>query len=326
MKAPSFWWTTTPTRAATLLAPLGAVYGAVTAARMRRPGAALPIPVLCVGNLVAGGAGKTPTVLALVAMLQAEGRHPVVLSRGYGRRRSAADAAVVLVDPARHDATIAGDEPLLLAGAAPTFVGADRRAAAQAAIAAGADLLILDDGLQSPALRKTWTLAVADGGSGIGNGLCVPAGPLRAPVAQQWSSIDMLCVIGPGEPGEGLARAAQKAGCPVTRARLVPDDAVLARWRGRRLFAFAGIGRPEKFFATLREAGLAVDNTRAFPDHHVFTPAEIADLTRAAGGALLVTTAKDRVRLPAGSAAEALPVRLVFDQPERLRAAMPLSP
>lgn len=322
MMAPAFWWSKERTLAATLLAPAGVLYGALTAARMSRPGTSAGVPVLCVGNLVAGGAGKTPTALALGRMLQARGRRPAFLSRGYGRAASSSD--VLAVDAASHTADTVGDEPLLLAEVAPTFVAADRRRAAREAVAHGADMLILDDGLQNPALAKTWTLAVTDGASGLGNGLCLPAGPLRAPVARQWPCVSMLCVIGQGEPGQVLARAATQAGVPVVTARIEADADALAGLAGRRLLAFAGIGRPEKFYATLREAGLDLAATRSFPDHHRFRAGDLQILTREASrlGALLVTTEKDHIRLPPDFPAQPVHVRLAFDQPAAIEAAL----
>lgn len=285
---------------------------------MARTGADLPVPVLCVGNLVAGGAGKTPTALALADLLIAGGHRPAFLSRGYGRRVPASARHVVLrVEPGRHDADAAGDEPLLLAALAPTYVAADRLAAGRRAIADGATVLVLDDGLQNPRLRKTAAIAVVDGRTGIGNGLCLPAGPLRAPVARQWPAVTAVCVIGPGAPGAALAADAARRGTTVLQARLVPDRAVLAGLAATPLVAFAGIGRPEKFFNTLSEAGLDVVERIGFPDHHAFTDHDRAMLlTRAGGrGAQLVTTGKDRVRLPRDFPAVSLPVTLAFDDP-----------
>jgi tetraacyldisaccharide 4'-kinase len=298
--------------AALALAPLGHVYGAVTARRMAKAGFATAIPVVCVGNFVAGGAGKTPTALAIARRLEASGRAPAFLSRGYGGRLSR--CGVTRVDPARHVAAEVGDEPLLLARQAPTFVAADRRAGAAAAIAAGADILVLDDGLQNPSLRKDLSIAVVDGAAGVGNGFCMPAGPLRAPLARQWPNVSLLCLIGPGAPGEDVARTAAAAGLPMIRGRLVPEAAALDALRGRRIFAFAGIGRPEKFFATLAEHGLDVVGRRSFADHHPYAPADLAALTAAAAGlgAVLVTTEKDRMRLDISFAVLCLPVRLVF--------------
>ena len=324
-RAPAFWWSGSPTLSARLLQPAGAVYGALTARRMARPGLILPVPVICVGNLVAGGAGKTPTALALVDLLRDQGQRPAVLSRGYGRdpSRSQHDA-VIRVDPAQHDVKTVGDEPLLLAAAAPTYVAIDRRKAARQAMDEGATVLILDDGLQNPALAKTLSIAVVDGASGIGNGMCVPAGPLRAPVARQWRFVHAVCVIGEGQPGDSVAAMATTQGLPVLRARLRPDPAVVEHLKAAPLLAFAGIGRPEKFFATLEDRGLTLRGRRAFPDHHTFTTEERDALrTEAAAlGARLVTTAKDRVRLPPDFPATILPVVLAFENPDAMRGLL----
>ena len=241
-----------------------------------------------------------------------------MLSRGYGRTTSR--HGVVRVDPDRHGAAEVGDEPLLLARVAPTFVGTDRIAAGTAAIAAGADVLVLDDGMQNPALRKDATIAVVDGATGVGNGACVPAGPLRAPLARQWPGVSLLCVLGPGTPGEALMAEASARDVPTLRAEVVPDATSLARLRGVRLFAFAGIARPEKFFATLVGSGLEVAGRRAYPDHHAYGEADRRELAADAQalGAVLVTTAKDRVRLPADFPVAVLPVALAFDAPRAL--------
>lgn len=318
--APRFWWTTRPTLTARLLQPAGFIYGAATARRMRQPGARLPVPVLCVGNFVVGGAGKTPTALALAECLASLGHRPAFLSRGYGREQGSVD--VVAVDLDRHTAAQVGDEPLLLARAGPTFVSRDRRAAGHAAVRAGATVLILDDGLQNPALHKDVSVVVADGRLGAGNGLALPAGPLRAPLSAQWPQASALCVIGSGAPGLKLEETARGRGLPVWRATLVPDPQAVASLRTRRLFAFAGIGRPSKFFDTLRACGLELAATREFPDHHRFTSSELDDLRAAAArcGASLVTTEKDHVRLPREAGIETLPVRLAFEAGSDVRA------
>lgn len=317
MRAPTFWWEPRPTLLARLLQPLAVAYGEATARRMRQDGTRLAVPVLCVGNLVAGGAGKTPTALALAGLLSGQGHRPAFLSRGYGRTRGRAEAGdrVIRVEPERHLAVDVGDEPLLLARVAPTYVSGDRLAAGRQAIAGGASLLILDDGLQNPSPHKTLTLAVVDGGAGVGNGLCLPAGPLRAPLDAQWPHVSALCVIGPGAEGERCIAAARVRAIPVWTARIVPDEAALTDLRDRPLYAFAGIGRPAKFFETLIAHDLDVVGTRSFPDHHAFTAADLARLERDARalGATLVTTAKDHARLPAGFPARPLPVTLRFD-------------
>ncbi|WP_336486371.1 tetraacyldisaccharide 4'-kinase [Methylobacterium nigriterrae] len=306
MRSPRFW--SVPGHpAARLLAPVGHAYGTLTAARMDRAGARAPCPVLCLGNFTLGGAGKTPTALELARMLRELGASPAFLSRGYGGRL----AGPVRVDAGRHGAAEVGDEPLLLARLAPTIVSRDRPAGARACAAGGADVVVMDDGLQNPSLAKDLSFAVVDAGAGIGNGLPFPAGPLRAPLARQWRHVAGLVLVGEGAPGEAVAAEAAGRGLPVHRARLVPEDA----WAGRRILAFAGIGRPDKFFETLRAAGADVLATRAFPDHHPYSGADLAHLAAQARRleADLVTTEKDAVRLPKSHPARTLAVRLVFD-------------
>ncbi|HEY0524478.1 MAG TPA: tetraacyldisaccharide 4'-kinase [Stellaceae bacterium] len=316
MRAPEFW--TRSGLVPALLAPLGALYGAAGAARRRaaKPWHA-PIPVVCVGNLVAGGAGKTPVVLSLARLLAAEGKAVHVVTRGYGGRF----AGPVAVDPARHDAEEVGDEPLLLAAAAPTWVARDRVAGAREAVAAGAGILLLDDGFQNPALAKDLSLLVVDGGYGFGNGLVMPAGPLREPVGAGLARAQAVVLI--GEDEAGAARAIDDGqGRPPTllRADLVPARDAAADLAGRRVLAFAGIGRPAKFFATLERLGAEIAESRAFPDHHPYAAAEIEGLLAAARslGAMPVTTAKDAVRLPPAlrDAVRVLPVDLVWREPD----------
>ena len=321
--APDFWWRPERGWQARLLAPLGEIYGRITAERMSRPGVQLAVPVICVGNFVAGGAGKTPTALALARLLIEQGHHPAFLSRGYGGS-AALGSAVLRVDPAIPDPGQTGDEPLLLAAVAPTFVSRDRISAARAALAEGADVLILDDGLQNPTLAKTMSVAVVDAARGFGNGASLPAGPMRAPALAQWPHVAALCVIGDGEPGQRAAAAAWANGVPVWPARLVPDPAALTRLRGKPLLAFAGIGNPAKFFATLAQSGLEVRATRSFPDHHRFSQADLATLKRLATEveAVLVTTDKDRVRLPPDFPTEVLPVTLSFANLDGVQARL----
>ena len=312
MRAPAFWWKEGPTLTARLLSPFGAIYGALTARRMNRPGAECGPPVICIGNFVAGGAGKTPTAIAVAQALLALGRRPVFLSRGYG----SSAGAPRLVDRARDKAADVGDEPLLLAMIAPCVVAADKLEGARACVAAGADVIVKDDGLQNPALIKTLRIAVVDGAVGLGNGLCVPAGPLRAPLRAQWPHVDALVVIGEGAAGEDIAQATEALGKPVLRGHLAPEPGMAMGLAGREVIAFAGIGRPEKFFDTLRALGAEIIETEAFPDHHAFTPREIAGLQARAKrrGAALVTTEKDAARLgPAAEQLLTLPVRLALE-------------
>jgi tetraacyldisaccharide 4'-kinase len=315
MRAPAFWNAPRPTLAARLLSPLGALYGAVAAARMRGEGARVGARIVCVGNFTLGGAGKTPAALALAEDLIARGERVAFLSRGYGG--SLSGATPVEVDPARHSAREVGDEPLLLARRAPTVICADRLEGARMARRRGASVIVMDDGLQNPALAKDEAVAVVDGAVGLGNGLVFPAGPLRAAMAAQWPLVKRVLIVGPGAAGEAVAREAAARGKGVARARLVADPEAVAALTGRRLLAFAGIGRPEKFFETLRAAGLEVVATRAFPDHHPFLEDDLAALRGAAAarGLTLVTTEKDLARLDPSrrEGIVALPARLIIE-------------
>jgi tetraacyldisaccharide 4'-kinase len=282
---------------------------------MREPGERAGAQTICVGNLVAGGAGKTPVALALARMLIASGRRVAFLSRGYG---GAERVEPLLVDANAHTAAIVGDEPLLLAKIAPCWVGTDRVRSARSAVEAGANVLILDDGLQNARLIKDLAFAVIDGETGFGNGLCVPAGPLRAPVAAQLPFVRALIVLGGDEAGLS-AIAASAPGKPMIRASLEPDALAAAPLIGREVVAFAGIARPAKFYATLRRVGAQIVMTRDFADHHVYRPREIEALIEEAGrrGALLATTEKDAVRLGQrhARAVMTLPVTLRFEEP-----------
>jgi tetraacyldisaccharide 4'-kinase len=319
MQAPEFWQR--GGIAPLLLTPWALLYGAGGALRERiaSPWRA-PVPVICVGNLTVGGAGKTPTALAVARVLQGWDLAVAFLSRGYGGSLR----GPVLVDPLQHGAREVGDEPLLLAQAAPTWVARDRKDAARLAIADGADVLVMDDGLQNPALRKDLRLVVVDGGYGFGNERVLPAGPLREPLARGVARAHAFVVIGPDRLG---VAARLRARAPVLTASLVPDAAARAL-AGRKVHAFAGIGRPEKFFATLDALGAQRAAARAFADHHPYGEHEIAPLAAAAEreGAILVTTTKDHVRLPPvlRGRVVAVKVELVFDdQPalERLLRA-----
>ena len=324
MRPPQFW--IAPEHLASfLLWPASLVYGAAAALRLAagRPARAA-VPVICVGNLVAGGQGKTPTVLALLPLLRGLGLRPAFLSRGYrGRIKGPVRVA------ARHSARDVGDEPLLLARAAPTVVSADRVAGAALAAAEGADAVVMDDGFQNPSLAKDLSLVVADGGFGIGNGLMIPAGPLRAPLGLQLDQADALILIGDGPEGERLAELMRKRDKPVFRAvfRIAPQAPAL---EGHRLIPFAGIGRPEKFFDTVERAKARVVMRIPFPDHHAYTSEEAAALLDLAKRhkAELITTEKDWVRIDTADrtlralkdAALTLPVSLAFAEPSRLTA------
>jgi tetraacyldisaccharide 4'-kinase len=292
--APAFW-AEPPGLLADLLLPIGAAWDA--AGRLRRV-LSRPyrpsIPVICVGNLVAGGAGKTPVAAALASDLAARGTAVHVVTRGYGGRLG----GPVRVDPARHDAAQIGDEALLLAVHAPCWVARDRAAGVRAATAADARAVVLDDGFQNPAIAKTLSLVVVDAAYGFGNCRVIPAGPLRESLARGLARADALVLLGTEVETNG-SRPSQIGEClPVFPAVLSPVDG--KRLAGSRLLAFAGIGWPEKFFATLRALGAELVGARPFPDHHRFRTREIEQLLREAerAQARLVTTAKDIVRVP----------------------------
>ncbi|PZN93740.1 MAG: tetraacyldisaccharide 4'-kinase [Hyphomicrobiales bacterium] len=325
MRAPGFWWQP-PGVLARLLSPLGWLYGAITLRRMRGSGTDPGIPVICVGNFVAGGAGKTPTAIALAGLLARRGETPFVLMRGYGGSLR----GPVEVHAAHHAAHAVGDEPLLMARHARTIVARDRAAGAALARALGASVIVMDDGLQNPALAKRLRIAVVDGASGVGNGHCLPAGPLRAPLGGQLAEVHAVLLIGGGRSGEALANVARAQGAVVLQARLEPSQEAVSRLQGQAVLAVSGIGRPEKFAATLREAGARIVAERAFGDHHAYTQRDVAALIDEAllYDCLIATTEKDMVKLePLWPGAERdrllpVPISLVFAQREQVEAMM----
>ncbi|MBH5372080.1 tetraacyldisaccharide 4'-kinase [Bradyrhizobium glycinis] len=320
MREPAFWYRPRSLQSYALW-PLGAVYGAITARRMLRQGVDAGIPVICVGNYHVGGAGKTPTVLALTKVLRELGETPVVLSRGYGGRLK----GPAMVDRSRHSAADIGDEPLMMARDVPVAVARDRLDGVALAKSQGATVILMDDGFQNPALFKDASLIVIDSERGLGNGEVFPAGPLRAPLEVQLARTDALVLIGGGNAANDVAAEIAKRNKPELRARLKPDAASLAQLLGKRVFPFAGIGDPERFFRTLRASGIDVARTRAFADHHMFSEGEIAALAAEAQREqlTLVTTEKDLARLRdrAGIPDGIVPlaVQLEFDDPAKLR-------
>jgi tetraacyldisaccharide 4'-kinase len=294
-KRPPSWWYKDGSipRAAWGLWPVSAVYGAVAKRRLRkaRPYRSV-LPVVCVGNFTMGGAGKTPVSLKVAALLREAGRNPGFLTRGYG----GSEIGPHLVH--EHDgADEVGDEPLLLASAAPTVVSRDRPAGARLLQSLDVDAIVMDDGFQNASLAKDFSLLVVDGGAGLGNGRVFPLGPLRAPLAIQLSVADAIVVLGGGSAVSDLSPELRSSPLPIFRARIVP--LVGEELRERRFIAFCGIGRPAKFFDTLREAGATLAKTRDFPDHHAYTEAEARLLLSEAKNlkAALITTEKDSARL-----------------------------
>ena len=321
MREPAFWW---QPGTGGLLTPFAVLYGAVAAVRMQAHGVRAGLPVICLGNLTVGGAGKTPAALAVAHLLHAARERPFFLSRGYGGRL----AGPLRVNPAIHHAADVGDEPLLLTRLAPTIVARDRVAGAKFAQFAGASVIVMDDGLQNPSLAKDLAIVLVDGRRGIGNGRIIPAGPLRAPLGWQLDRAQALVVVGPPDGAARIIDRARLRGMAIFHARLDPDSSVIAAIGRRKVLAFAGIGDPEKFFATLTAAGIEVAERAGFPDHHRYTAAEAQDLlARAQGnGLMLVTTEKDLMRLGGdpqlaalASRASALPARLVIEEQDQFR-------
>lgn len=310
MKTPKFW--TDKGLISTLLTPLSWIYGAVAAFKFRlgRPFYA-PCPVICVGNLSAGGTGKTPVSLALAGLLKNKGKNPFFITRGYGGK-----IKNVIVDTGRHTAKQVGDEPLLLAAEAPVAVNPDRGAAARLACAAGADCLIMDDGFQNPSLHKDLSFLVFDGKYGAGNGRIIPAGPLRESFTTGLSRAQALIII-----GEDCHKLAKKSRLPVFYADI---EEIKPQGNGKNVLAFAGIGHPSKFYNSLQKCGINVARTVDFPDHHFYTRTELQSLidTAAQNDFEIYTTSKDYVKIPADmrSYFHILPIRIVWKNQKELES------
>jgi tetraacyldisaccharide 4'-kinase len=301
MKVPDFWYDQEASLLSNFLGPVGWIYGFISTIRQDRakPWQAT-IPIICIGNLVAGGQGKTPTALSIGNALKAHGKSIHFISRGYG----GSIRKLVLVDPYTHSAKEVGDEPLLLAQIAPTWISANRKIGIEAACKAGAEIIVMDDGFQNPSVIKNLGIIVIDGETGFGNGRLIPAGPLRENIPAGLSRAQAVIIIGK-DPFDlkntisNLAKKILQKPIKVFAASLLPND-VAAKLKNTKVFAFAGIGRPEKFFTTLREIGVELVGTKAFTDHHPYSKKEINHLLQLAKRkkAILVTTTKDHVRLP----------------------------
>jgi len=328
MKPPGFW-SNPPQRPglfAHVFSPLAKLYAAGTARRLAQgPRFRLDIPVICVGNINAGGTGKTPSVIALCELISGFGKAPHIVSRGYGGNLE----GPVRVDPDKHSAADVGDEPLLLSAFAPTWVAKDRAKGGAAAKAAGADLMILDDGFQNPALHHDLSIIVIDAAAGFGNGRVIPAGPLRETVETGLSRADLTLQIGPPEACVALCKSWPILNSkPILTAQLEPLLTGM-NWQNTPVIAFAGIGRPQKFFDTLEGLGANLIATHALADHADLPRALLQRLIREARavGAQLVTTEKDAVRLPPEFRQEVLtlPVRLKFSDHSLLETTLQAS-
>ena len=312
MRTPAFW--ADPNWRAALLAPASWLYNTVsTWSRARKQSYRAPVPVICVGNLTAGGTGKTPTVIDLLQRLTDRGLAVHAVSRGYG----GTETGPLAVKIGTHSAAQVGDEPLLIASYAPTWIAKDRAAGVRAAVAAGAEIVVLDDGHQNPSVAKDMTLIVVDAAYGFGNGRIIPAGPLRETIEAGMARADAVVLIGqPASPWPDLFRNK-----PVLRATLQPRFSGMSL-DGARVFAFAGIGRPEKFFETVRAQGATIVDSETFPDHHAYSRPLIDRLMARADAQdlMLVTTEKDAVKLPKYTLGKVwpIPVGLIYDIPEQI--------
>lgn len=316
-EAPPFWYNK-PGLYSALIAPISWVYGRIAGRRLRdAPRRKVSVPVICIGNYTVGGAGKTPTSIAIAKVALSMGRKPGFLTRGYG----GSVTSPTLVDAAESAAYKVGDEPLLLAQVAPTMVSPDRYAGAKKLLEEDIDLIIMDDGFQSAQLWFDLTVIVVDAARGLGNGKIMPSGPVRAPIKDQLLYTDMLLTIGESDHTTKMVRTAARAGKPVFHAQIDPQN--LADLDNVPYLAFAAIGDPEKFFDTLRTGGVDLKATMPFPDHNFFTSAQAADIVQTAEDKNLkiVTTAKDMTRLKSGQGrvqelaekSEVLNIDLKFD-------------
>jgi tetraacyldisaccharide 4'-kinase len=309
MQAPDFWESGKGGALAAVLSPLGWLYGLATKAKLMTIKAWVsPVPIICVGNLITGGAGKTPVALDLAKRLQAKGRNVHFLSRGYGGH----EKGPLRVDPKNHGFAHVGDEPLLLAAHAPTWVSRERRAGCKAAAQAGADIIIMDDGFQNPYIAKNFSIIVIDGCYGFGNKKLIPAGPLRETIAGGLARAQVVVVI--GEDRTGSMDLVSNDGHSPMSARLIPAP-LPEDIKGKPVVAFTGIGRPEKFFETVSGLECIVKEKISFADHHPYSKADIKHLrdTAKKANARLLSTEKDARRLPASFLSEVTIVYITME-------------
>lgn len=309
MKTPKYWQSNS--FISKMLAPLGFVYGALTQARLKivKP-KKVEIPVICIGNITAGGTGKTPVSISIAKLLGIEMYHPYFVTRGYGGQLQN-----VIVNNKKHTAAEVGDEPLLLSQQAPVVVNADRYAGAELAIKNGADVIVMDDGFQNPTLYKNLSFLVFDGTYGIGNGKIIPAGPLRETFRNGIKRADALIIL-----GKDKHNLAEKSGLPVFYGHT--EAVQTCNIENPNVVAFAGIGHPQKFYHTLCQQGFNVVETIDFPDHHFYSCEELDKILEKAKtlNAEVYTTSKDYVKIPhlLQKEIKVLEVAVVWDNPEQL--------
>ncbi len=314
MLAPNFWKSGNSGVLGALLSPLSWLYGFVTNARMtgKEPWVS-PVPIICIGNLVIGGAGKTPVALDLAQRLKEKGRNVHFISRGYGGY----EKGPLRVEPTIHEFSRVGDEPLLLAAKAPTWVSQERRAGCVAAANAGADIIIMDDGFQNPQVAKDFSIIVIDGCYGFGNKKLLPAGPLRETISGGLARADAVVIIGEDRTGSSIL--ASSNGHKPMGASLVPDP-LPEKIKDKPVVAFTGIGQPDKFFETISNLGCKIQERIPFGDHHPYSFTDINHLrdTAKKGNAHLVSTEKDAQRLPTSFLSEVtiIPVVLKWSDKE----------
>lgn len=332
---PGWWYDKDGGWRARALAPVASVYGWAAERRWRkRQPYRSRLPVICVGNFTAGGTGKTPLSLLIARELKAMGEKPAFLTRGYGGRIRVPH----WVDPSSDSPGDVGDEPLLLVREAPTMVARDRRDGARTIEGSPvpASVIVMDDGLQNPSLAKDVTLALVDGDRGIGNGRLIPAGPLRAPLDLQLRLSDAIIVTGrrttsaEGEDRTGALLERLRKDFPGPVLAAMAEPAADAGWlKSTDVVAYAGIGNPDRFFDLLQRLGAKVAARIVFADHHPYAEGDAKRLLELAEAskAVLVTTEKDWVRLPAGGGAigklkdtsRTLPIQLVLNEHDHAR-------
>lgn len=318
MKSPEFWnkeksfWIV-------LLKPISFFYAALTRHRVKKKGYKTSVPVICVGNIFVGGVGKTPVCLALGRLLQEKGKSFYYLNHGYK-----ADKQNVLVDKRAHSALDVGDEALLLNEVAPTIVSPNRAKGAKLAEKWGARALIMDDGFQNPSLKKDFSFVVVDGKKGFGNQRVLPAGPLREPVLEGLKRANAIILVGEDTWGVRFFLERQGVNLPILTGHFKLDETVVSLFKGRNVFAFAGLGNPQKFYQSLTNEGIVVEKTEDFPDHYFYTRFDIEAIKQKAGGLPLLTTEKDGVKLPKDERTNifVMPGQFVFDSPEEVWALL----